>query len=105
MLIDGVKVSNTLELEQEIHAAQRLIYGCGLQYSCDACTRGHRQNSCKHADRPLHEVPKRGRPPTACAECRELRKTTNSHRTCNHRKDSDEGALLFRGRLFVRSTS
>ncbi|KWU43848.1 hypothetical protein RHOSPDRAFT_18901, partial [Rhodotorula sp. JG-1b] len=82
-----------------------LIYEGGLQYSCDACTRGHRQNSCKHADRPLHEVPKRGRPPTACAECRELRKTTNSHRTCNHRKDSDEGALLFRGRLFVRSTS
>ncbi|GAA5882339.1 hypothetical protein JCM3774_005075 [Rhodotorula dairenensis] len=69
----------------------------GVKYSCDACTRGHRQNSCKHADRPLHEVPKRGRPPTACAECRELRKTTNSHRTCNHRKDSDEGPdLLFK---------
>ncbi|GAA5990435.1 hypothetical protein JCM10908_007371 [Rhodotorula pacifica] len=63
----------------------------GVKFSCDACTRGHRQNSCKHADRPLHEVPKRGRPPTACAECRELRKNTNTHRTCSHRKESDDG--------------
>ncbi|PRQ71013.1 Copper fist DNA binding domain-domain containing protein, partial [Rhodotorula toruloides] len=52
------------------------------QYSCESCIKGHRQANCTHADRPLREIQKRGRPVTACAECRELRRATNSHRTC-----------------------
>ncbi|GAA5980444.1 hypothetical protein JCM11641_003396 [Rhodosporidiobolus odoratus] len=56
----------------------------GVKYSCDACTKGHRQANCTHADRPLTEVRKRGRPQTACAQCRIARTDRNSHRTCTH---------------------
>ncbi|BGP27428.1 copper-fist transcription factor [Rhodotorula toruloides] len=59
----------------------------GVKYSCESCIKGHRQANCTHADRPLREIQKRGRPVTACAECRELRRATNSHRTCVHTQD------------------
>ncbi|BGO95296.1 hypothetical protein NBRC10512_004846 [Rhodotorula toruloides] len=59
----------------------------GVKYSCESCIKGHRQANCTHADRPLREIQKRGRPVTACAECRELRRATNSHRTCVHNQD------------------
>ncbi|KPV72024.1 uncharacterized protein RHOBADRAFT_30336, partial [Rhodotorula graminis WP1] len=52
------------------------------QFACEPCIRGHRQATCAHTDRPLREIARRGRPVTACAACREQRKTNNAHRTC-----------------------
>ncbi|KXN68526.1 hypothetical protein CONCODRAFT_25425, partial [Conidiobolus coronatus NRRL 28638] len=46
------------------------------------CIKGHRSSSCKHEDRPLFEIQKRGRPITQCAHCRELRKTKKLHIKC-----------------------
>ncbi|GAA6014518.1 hypothetical protein JCM10207_001633 [Rhodosporidiobolus poonsookiae] len=56
----------------------------GIKYSCEPCVRGHRQANCKHSDRPLQEIKRRGRPITACEECREARKQNNCHRSCKH---------------------
>ncbi|GAA6037749.1 hypothetical protein JCM8097_002322 [Rhodosporidiobolus ruineniae] len=62
----------------------------GVKYACEACIKGHRQAHCAHADRPLREIQKRGRPATACEECREARKKNNCHRTCNHMTDEQK---------------
>ncbi|GAA5864834.1 hypothetical protein JCM1840_004920 [Sporobolomyces johnsonii] len=61
----------------------------GVKFSCGPCVKGHRQANCNHGDRELFEVKKRGRPITACAECREIRKTTNAHKTCTHCSKAD----------------
>ena len=47
-----------------------------------ACIKGHRSSGCKHADRPLFEIKKKGRPPTQCTKCRELRKSKGMHGRC-----------------------
>ena len=47
-----------------------------------ACIKGHRSSGCKHVDRPLFEIKKKGRPPTQCAKCRELRKSKGMHGRC-----------------------
>ncbi|KAI0037029.1 copper fist DNA binding domain-containing protein, partial [Vararia minispora EC-137] len=52
------------------------------KYSCEACIKGHRSSSCKHTDRPLFEIKKKGRPVTQCEHCRELRKTKQVHVKC-----------------------
>ncbi|KAL4076725.1 hypothetical protein V8B97DRAFT_1490200 [Scleroderma yunnanense] len=43
---------------------------------------GHRSSACKHTDRPLYEIKKKGRPVTQCEHCRELRKTKQVHVKC-----------------------
>jgi len=55
----------------------------GKKYSCDTCIKGHRSSACKHTDRPLFEIQKKGRPVTQCSHCRELRKTKQVHIKCN----------------------
>ncbi|KDQ57224.1 hypothetical protein JAAARDRAFT_288915 [Jaapia argillacea MUCL 33604] len=54
----------------------------GKKYSCETCIKGHRASSCKHHDRPLFEIKKKGRPVTQCEHCRELRKTKQIHVKC-----------------------
>lgn len=48
----------------------------------EACIKGHRSSACKHTDRPLFEIKKKGRPITQCEHCRELRKTKQVHVKC-----------------------
>ncbi|KAH6910784.1 hypothetical protein BKA70DRAFT_1271519 [Coprinopsis sp. MPI-PUGE-AT-0042] len=52
------------------------------KYACETCIKGHRSSSCKHFDRPLFEIKKKGRPITQCEHCRELRKTKQVHVKC-----------------------
>ncbi|CED83035.1 Copper fist DNA-binding [Phaffia rhodozyma] len=47
-----------------------------------ACIKGHRSSSCAHTDRPLFEIKKKGRPPTQCSHCRDLRKKKQVHVKC-----------------------
>ncbi|KII91514.1 hypothetical protein PLICRDRAFT_510885 [Plicaturopsis crispa FD-325 SS-3] len=54
----------------------------GSKYACETCIKGHRAASCKHIDRPLFEIKKKGRPVTQCEHCRELRKTKQIHVRC-----------------------
>lgn len=54
----------------------------GKKYSCDTCIKGHRSSACKHTDRPLFEIQRKGRPVTQCQHCRELRKTKQVHVKC-----------------------
>ncbi|KAJ7919985.1 hypothetical protein B0H13DRAFT_1560276, partial [Mycena leptocephala] len=48
----------------------------------ETCIRGHRSSACKHADRPLNEIKKKGRPATQCEHCRMLRTTKRVHVKC-----------------------
>ena len=48
----------------------------------ETCIKGHRSSTCKHTDRPLFEIKKKGRPVTQCEHCRELRKTKQVHVKC-----------------------
>ncbi|GAA6041878.1 hypothetical protein JCM8097_004526 [Rhodosporidiobolus ruineniae] len=55
----------------------------GVKYACQSCIKGHRSSKCTHADRPLQEIKKKGRPTSQCAHCRELRKTKSVHARCD----------------------
>ncbi|ORY81458.1 hypothetical protein BCR37DRAFT_337717, partial [Protomyces lactucae-debilis] len=46
------------------------------------CIRGHRSSACTHADRPLFEIRRKGRPISQCPHCRDLRKIKSSHTKC-----------------------
>ncbi|KAJ2078963.1 copper-binding transcription factor [Coemansia sp. RSA 988] len=59
-----------------------MILTNGQKYACIQCIRGHRASSCNHADRPLNLVRRKGRPPTQCNKCRELRRTRKAHVKC-----------------------
>jgi len=52
------------------------------KYACETCIKGHRSSTCKHTDRPLFEIKRKGRPVTQCDHCRELRKTKQVHVKC-----------------------
>ncbi|KAM6501079.1 hypothetical protein JOM56_004093 [Amanita muscaria] len=52
------------------------------KYACETCIKGHRSSTCKHTDRPLYEIKKKGRPVTQCEHCRSLRKTKQVHVKC-----------------------
>ncbi|KAJ3986946.1 hypothetical protein F5890DRAFT_902370 [Lentinula detonsa] len=52
------------------------------KYACETCIKGHRSSGCKHTDRALYEIKKKGRPVTQCEQCRELRKTKQVHVKC-----------------------
>ncbi|EIN14442.1 hypothetical protein PUNSTDRAFT_49230 [Punctularia strigosozonata HHB-11173 SS5] len=52
------------------------------KYACETCIKGHRSSACKHTERPLFEIKKKGRPVTQCEHCRELRKTKQVHVKC-----------------------
>ncbi|KAI0752886.1 hypothetical protein C8Q80DRAFT_483490 [Daedaleopsis nitida] len=59
-----------------------MVYVGDKKYACETCIKGHRSSSCKHTDRPLFEIKKKGRPVTQCEHCRELRKTRQIHVKC-----------------------
>ncbi|KAJ5115211.1 hypothetical protein NUU61_000970 [Penicillium alfredii] len=41
----------------------------GHKCACEACIRGHRVTSCKHYDRPLIRIKRKGRPFATCSIC------------------------------------
>ncbi|KAJ6093446.1 hypothetical protein N7486_008735 [Penicillium sp. IBT 16267x] len=41
----------------------------GQKWACEACIRGHRVSSCKHHDRPLIRIKRKGRPFATCLIC------------------------------------
>ncbi|KAK0469027.1 uncharacterized protein EV420DRAFT_1492028 [Desarmillaria tabescens] len=62
------------------------------KYACETCIKGHRSSACKHTDRPLFEIKKKGRPVTQCEHCRELRKRKQVHVKCICMAKEDPGA-------------
>ncbi|KAH8921001.1 copper-fist-domain-containing protein [Atractiella rhizophila] len=64
------------------------------KFACQSCIKGHRATTCKHSDRPLFEVKKKGRPPTQCQHCRDLRKTKSVHVRCDCEGKVNQGPLL-----------
>ncbi|KAI8368118.1 uncharacterized protein BYT42DRAFT_585344 [Radiomyces spectabilis] len=45
----------------------------GVKYACATCIKGHRSSHCKHTDRPLVQIRKKGRPVTHCQYCKRPR--------------------------------
>ncbi|KAL4991903.1 copper fist DNA binding domain-containing protein [Aspergillus falconensis] len=41
----------------------------GEKWACEACVRGHRTSTCKHHDRPLIHINRKGRPFATCSIC------------------------------------
>ncbi|KAE8379802.1 copper fist DNA binding domain-containing protein [Aspergillus bertholletiae] len=41
----------------------------GEKWACEACVRGHRVTTCKHHDRPLIRINRKGRPFSTCSVC------------------------------------
>ncbi|PTU19888.1 hypothetical protein P175DRAFT_0502063 [Aspergillus ochraceoroseus IBT 24754] len=41
----------------------------GEKWACEACVRGHRVTTCKHHDRPLIRINRKGRPFSTCLIC------------------------------------
>ncbi|KAL1919405.1 uncharacterized protein VTP21DRAFT_2098 [Calcarisporiella thermophila] len=69
-----------------------MVFINGTKYACATCIKGHRSTQCHHADRPLYEIRRKGRPLSQCQHCRELRKNKQLHIKCNC---NDEPALPF----------
>ncbi|KIM94458.1 hypothetical protein OIDMADRAFT_136366, partial [Oidiodendron maius Zn] len=79
----------------------------GEKYACQACVRGHRVTNCRHTDRPLLHINKKGRPAIQCPHCRPLCKTHRTHDrcSCDGEKPSTAGASTDnwgRGGHFIR---
>ncbi|PFH54695.1 hypothetical protein AMATHDRAFT_72457 [Amanita thiersii Skay4041] len=58
------------------------IYVNNKKFACESCIKGHRSSSCRHTDRPLFEIQKKGRPVSQCDKCRELRQSKKVHTKC-----------------------
>ncbi|KAG2203511.1 hypothetical protein INT46_010890 [Mucor plumbeus] len=63
----------------------------GEKWACETCIKGHRATHCKHIDRKLISIKKKGRPATQCKRCRELRVLRQLHVKCDC-EDSGLGA-------------
>ncbi|ESK90524.1 ace1 transcription factor [Moniliophthora roreri MCA 2997] len=72
---------NSTNLSQN-NILNNMVLISSKKYACETCIKGHRSSSCKHTDRPLFEIKKKGRPVTQCEHCRELRKTKQVHVKC-----------------------
>ncbi|KAF7986206.1 hypothetical protein HWV62_38634 [Athelia sp. TMB] len=59
-----------------------MVYINDKKFACASCVKGHRSSSCKHTDRPLFEIKKKGRPVSQCEKCRELRQSKKMHSKC-----------------------
>lgn len=70
-----------------------MVFINGIKYACATCIKGHRSSNCHHADRPLFEIKKKGRPVTQCTHCRELRKTKQVHVKCNCNEKRKDDSL------------
>ena len=60
----------------------------------ETCIKGHRSSTCRHTDRPLFEIKKKGRPVTQCDHCRELRKTKQVHVKCICEAKEDNSSVI-----------
>jgi hypothetical protein len=60
------------------------------KYACQSCIKGHRSSSCRHNDRPLFEVQRKGRPVSQCEPCREMREKKRVHNKCSCNGGSSE---------------
>ncbi|KAI0795581.1 copper fist DNA binding domain-containing protein [Abortiporus biennis] len=80
-----------------------MVFVGDKKYACETCIKGHRSSSCKHTDRPLFEIKKKGRPVTQCDHCRELRKTKQVHVkcVCETKDDIAAPASSNKGDLFL----
>ncbi|KAI9281767.1 hypothetical protein BC943DRAFT_329542 [Umbelopsis sp. AD052] len=58
------------------------MYINDVKFACATCIKGHRSSHCTHADRPLFEIKKKGRPITQCSHCRDLRRNRQVHVKC-----------------------
>lgn len=82
-----------------LYKGKPLMLAVGL--TIDACfhfsSQGHRASHCNHADRPLVEIKKKGRPATQCVRCRELRTSRQLHVKCDCNDSSSalSSLLLF----------
>lgn len=67
-----------------------MIIKNNIKYACEPCIKGHKVASCNHADRPLVQIKRKGRPSTACFHCKELRMVRNVNPSgsckCNSKK-------------------
>ncbi|KAI9276035.1 copper fist DNA binding domain-containing protein [Sporodiniella umbellata] len=54
----------------------------GIKFACSTCVKGHRSSTCRHSERPLIEIRKKGRPISQCDHCRDLRKRKQIHAKC-----------------------
>ncbi|KAJ6569536.1 hypothetical protein B0H19DRAFT_697849 [Mycena capillaripes] len=73
-----------------------MVFVNNKKFACESCIKGHRSSSCHHADRPLFEIKKKGRPVSQCEKCRELRQSRRVHSKCNCPQDEppSRGLLL-----------
>ncbi|KAL1963425.1 hypothetical protein VTN77DRAFT_8326 [Rasamsonia byssochlamydoides] len=63
----------------------------GEKWACEACVRGHRVSSCRHHDRPLIRINKKGRPFSVCRLCRGPCKDREEHSKLNSRDKKSDG--------------
>ncbi|KAL1982916.1 hypothetical protein VTN96DRAFT_768 [Rasamsonia emersonii] len=63
----------------------------GEKWACEACVRGHRVSSCRHHDRPLIRINKKGRPFSVCRLCRGPCKAREEHSKLNSRDKKSDG--------------
>ncbi|KAF9359767.1 hypothetical protein BGX34_008171 [Mortierella sp. NVP85] len=70
-----------------------MVFVNGQKFACATCIKGHRSTTCNHGERPLHEIKKKGRPPTQCLHCKELRKAKQVSVKCICGKDEASLAL------------
>ncbi|KAI8880682.1 copper-fist-domain-containing protein [Backusella circina FSU 941] len=61
----------------------------GEKWACETCIKGHRASHCKHTNRQLIQIKKKGRPSTQCNRCKELRIIRQLHVKCNCSQNSD----------------
>ncbi|KAF8349860.1 copper fist DNA binding domain-containing protein [Amanita rubescens] len=59
-----------------------MVYVDDRKFACESCIKGHRSSTCHHADRPLFEIKKKGRPVSQCEKCRQLRQSKKVHTKC-----------------------
>ncbi|PCH37591.1 hypothetical protein WOLCODRAFT_110154 [Wolfiporia cocos MD-104 SS10] len=82
-----------------------MVFVGDKKYACETCIKGHRSSSCKHTDRPLFEIKKKGRPVTQCEHCRELRKTKQVHVKCMCATRDEGDGPLKRGSTKIPATA
>ncbi|KAI8071572.1 copper fist DNA binding domain-containing protein [Gongronella butleri] len=54
-----------------------------VKFACSACIKGHRSSLCKHTERTLFPIRRKGRPISQCDTCREQRRKFRVHQKCN----------------------
>ncbi|ORX56751.1 hypothetical protein DM01DRAFT_1303029 [Hesseltinella vesiculosa] len=72
-----------------------------------ACIRGHRSSLCKHVERPLFPIRRKGRPVSQCESCREQRRKFRIHQkcTCQQHKMKTQHLLIDLNKPMLVNTS